>query len=713
MQNKIMGIESDLVDVLNDLVNFLESLSEEVNLPEALENDRSNLLRRSKCSLVAMGQRSASPEPYLDMNAGKGKGLLLVKSKSANSNDTHLTEYIDSDNPCTPKISQDEYECFQEELTHTTEQNIEEEKLKATYRNFSAEQTKIMCECKCLKKCVGKCHLNMNKCGILFQKEERKLFGFQLFDQLRECWIGLVGRHLLIYNTKHDKHPAEVISIRGYSARPVTDVISRDLDRNKPAFEIFCLGDKTYQFIAKHPKEAEQWIAIINKVGSIDSVRKSTNGLIKEITSIHEKNTSFTAEERYQDIGDADHEKILNIKEIENNKKNNEDGIQLRSKHILSSSDKKKILEAPPLPARIPFLAQTPRRLPSLPQNHEPAFSFNTMDDGYDKDGIYYDIEDLKQPSGTYENLKKHEQAMKNGKQVEVETYDDVAEAKKKKDDKSKKKKDFSKRNSHTDTYDDIHIVDNNISLQESTHEEPKSITYDDKEVVVDNVKKESPRKKSFLGRMRNKKDSTKKEKNKKNSAKEIIPIQSEISQELPTYDDVSELSSAKNNNLIMGTMPEYTCPPPPRPLYVKPPTIDNFKSKENIEELYDDIEALRNDLDLKTHNISVGSCIVESPSLNNEFTRAKNSSTVMNESSFKPKELENDVEHYQVPRPQDPIDSGGQLGVAPTEELYDDVAILVDFRARRRDSACSNSSSEKTLSNVSKAWNRFASGRK
>lgn len=173
---------------LSDLVKFLELLSKEINLPDTLENDRSNLLRRSKTSLASAGQRSASPEPYLDMNAGKGKGLSLVKKEAngINDNNNHnhhrqqqqqqVTEYIDSDNPRVSRYSvQDYYETFQE-FTAKPSVDDEEDKLKNIYRSFSTDQTR------------SKCH----KCGPLFQKEERRLFGFQLFDQFRELWIGKI-----------------------------------------------------------------------------------------------------------------------------------------------------------------------------------------------------------------------------------------------------------------------------------------------------------------------------------------------------------------------------------------------------------------------------------------------------------------------------------------------------------------------------------------
>lgn len=154
-------------------MQFLDALNE-VKLSSSLENIRENLLRRSKATLLnlAIGPPS-SPEPYLDMNAGKG--LLLVTKQ-----EIELQEYINTDHDSEPKINQDYYETFQEINNPKSEhfQSIEddagdslENTLTIIYSSFSAIQTRINC----------------NKWGQLFRKSEKKI---PFIDPLRPCWIG-------------------------------------------------------------------------------------------------------------------------------------------------------------------------------------------------------------------------------------------------------------------------------------------------------------------------------------------------------------------------------------------------------------------------------------------------------------------------------------------------------------------------------------------
>lgn len=154
-------------------MQFLEALNE-VKLSSNLESIRENLLRRSKVTLVnlAIGPPS-SPEPYLDMNAGKG---LLLATKQ----ETQLQEYINTDLDSEPKVNQDYYETFQEINNPKSENfpSIENEggdslenTLTTIYFGFSATQTRINC----------------NKWGQLARKSEIKI---PFIDPLRPCWIG-------------------------------------------------------------------------------------------------------------------------------------------------------------------------------------------------------------------------------------------------------------------------------------------------------------------------------------------------------------------------------------------------------------------------------------------------------------------------------------------------------------------------------------------
>lgn len=167
-----------------DIVQFLEFLRE-VKLPTRLENIRDNLLIRSKDTLtmfvIERIGRSASPEPYLNMNAAGSKGLMVTLKT-----ETELQEYVGAEeHPQKQQQQQDYYEAFQGmESTNNTATAIhetinnrqtKEEEIENTlvniYANFSATETK------------SKCQL----CGLLYRKEGKKLF---VFEQYRSCWVG-------------------------------------------------------------------------------------------------------------------------------------------------------------------------------------------------------------------------------------------------------------------------------------------------------------------------------------------------------------------------------------------------------------------------------------------------------------------------------------------------------------------------------------------
>ncbi|KAG8038350.1 hypothetical protein G9C98_006677 [Cotesia typhae] len=516
----------------------------------------------------------------------------------------------------------------------------------------------------------------------------------------------LVGTHLLLYATKNDKQPSDVISIRGYSARAATDYI-KDFERSKSAFEIFCPGDRTYKFIARTPKEMEQWIAVICRAG------------VKKESETDNVDSQLWPEEEYQDVG-AEAKENEGIEEVELRKKETIAGVNGDA-------------NPPPLPARIP------RRLPSLPHEDKNK-SVDFTEEVYYEDDIYQMVEEFKQPT-MYQNVDKVKIAKDKVKLPVMETYDDIVGKKEQK--VKRESKNFK------DTYDDIH--------HNQIKEERSSVMYDDVEVVDNKNAKESPKKKSFLNRVRYKKDSKKEESKKKkvknlpkkvhSSVKEIKPddqdtkpdikdakpdscdIRADLQEnnqllELPTYDDVSDLTSEFNKNTVdNNNMAEYNCPPAPRPIYAKPPTIPTpVKFAEEPEEFYDDIGSLRNVIEEKfQNNNEIVAHNESSLCVKDEQSRVKNLS--QSELRSTTNAVDDELEHYQVPRSQEPIDSG-QLDVTAAtttftnvtdvkEELYDDIAILADFRARSRDSGCSSSSSDKTVNNVSKAWNRFASGRK
>ena len=173
-----------------DKVQFLECLRD-VKLPLTLENIRDNLLVRSKNSLtmfmIERIGRSASPEPYLNMNAAGSKGLLAATVKT----ETELQEYVGADEQQQQQQQQDYYETFQgiesannveSPIHETMDSNIEsKEETDNTpidiYANFSVAETK------------SKCQL----CGPLYRKDRHKLF---VFEQYRGCWVGKLNSNV-------------------------------------------------------------------------------------------------------------------------------------------------------------------------------------------------------------------------------------------------------------------------------------------------------------------------------------------------------------------------------------------------------------------------------------------------------------------------------------------------------------------------------------
>lgn len=99
-----------------------------------------------------------------------------------------------------------------------------------------------------------------------------------------------------------------------------------------------------------------------------------------------------------------------------------------------------------------------------------------------------------------------------------------------------------------------------------------------------------SPQKKTFLDRMRSRRESSKKVE-KKAKCKISTPPPANL-QEVSTYDDVFNLMNAqKSKQDAEAEESKYNCPPPPRPIYAKPPPlVEPIKQ----EEIYDDVSACR-----------------------------------------------------------------------------------------------------------------------
>lgn len=98
--------------------------------------------------------------------------------------------------------------------------------------------------------------------------------------------------------------------------------------------------------------------------------------------------------------------------------------------------------------------------------------------------------------------------------------------------------------------------------------------------------------KKSFLERVWNRKESSSKSDKRLRSKVSKSPLPSSTVEEMPTYDDISDLT-LKQKSLTDDSeeLPEYKSPPPPRPIYAKPPIVSN---PGEAEEIYDDVSACR-----------------------------------------------------------------------------------------------------------------------
>ncbi|XP_076675584.1 uncharacterized protein LOC143372856 [Andrena cerasifolii] len=777
-----MGLDGEPTVILREVVQFLECLRE-VKLPTALESIRDNLLVRSKDTLTMsmaerrVERRSTSPEPYLDMSAAGPKGLLAASKAEVDSE-----EYVKVENNSPQKQQQDYYEAFQtvgsttsdtlsaanpETSQHPEKQQQLENILTDIYASLSAAQTENTCQ----------------KCGPLYRKEGKKLF---VFEQYRLCWVGLVGRHLLIYGNNRDNRPSTILPIRGYMARAAPNAIARDQRKSESAFEIFCPGSRTFQFVAKTPLDMEQWVMKICELG--DEKKNKNNehpkanatliavALESDAPQSESRQDSNFQEEQYQDVSSLLADKAaLEDSLIAANVTNGDEEKMLTLPPIEASpSPSPEITNSPPppLPARIP------RRLPSLPV-HSSSSSYQCPDE--EEEDIYHRIEDVKESMHCYGNVDKTFKAKSpDNRPEELVTYDDVgARAKAESKSKEKPKKKRSKKNSEsttrrsTDTqnqmiYDDatsmVALKTNNIAIAD---EQDKLVSYDNVESLLSNVKSakshgtekageterslktdkseksvktdktekivktdkteksvkmdktekivkteepvKSPQKKSFLDRVRSRKDSP--QKMEKKMKRTVAAASSASVQESATFENVTYMMAAqeaKQNFQVEEST--YTCPPPPRPIYVKPPTIAADAIEQ--QELYDDVSACREKYqDEDAWKLDEGS----RRKLNYvaDAGRVDADTLVMCDNTDYLQQSLQDNEHYQTPRSES--NQPRKYVIADQqEELYDDIAILADFTARQNEVSGKTDSEDATRTQASlekRSRNRFVRG--
>ncbi|KAL6423148.1 hypothetical protein ACFW04_010080 [Cataglyphis niger] len=688
-----MEIDTNISDVLREVIAFLECLRD-AQLPLTLENLREKLLARSRETLSVTTMTRGSPEPYLDMNSGP-KSILLRK------NEIDSEEYVGMEES-KKQNHQDYYETFQngDEIVaedECAEQNDDEteegQTLIRIYKNLSAAQIK------------SKCH----KCGPLYKKEGKKLF----LSESRACWIALVGSHLLIYRSERHNRPYAIYPIRGYMARAAPNLISRSRDRQKSesAFEMYRPGNETLRFIARTPKDMDQWITKICEVGCAKNAKNKTETRRKRRILVTESligSNEITI--RYRDAGESIVDKPTIKSELANNK--DEEVEQIRDR----------IGSPPPLPTRIP------RRLPSLPPSSDddtiPSYRASIEDDD-DDDDIYHKIEDLR--NGTrYQNMVLSRKQRADEK-PEVVAYDDVYAPEEANNEEEMRKERSCDAILSEETYDDIVVLSRinaiNANNERQNHDRPivdeeeREDFYDDVENLISNEKfakdrakdqieisSKSPQKKSFLDRVLSRKESPGKSDKRYKGKASSSPPPVLPKEEISTYDDASDLTPNRESLADEGEeLSEYNCPPPPRPVYT---TSTILNGPNRIEEFYDDVNTYKNKhTNLRSLQESGVKTTLRKENMGNANMRLEANNDPFRE----------ELEHYQSPRSDLCIHDTAEI--EGNEELYDDIALWVDFTARQRDISekkDANEDSTKSIINFDKrSWNRFTVNRK
>lgn len=104
-------------------------------------------------------------------------------------------------------------------------------------------------------------------------------------------------------------------------------------------------------------------------------------------------------------------------------------------------------------------------------------------------------------------------------------------------------------------------------------------------------ISSKSP-KKSFLDRVLSRRESPSKSDKRCKGKASSSPPSSTKEEQISTYDDASNLTS-NHESLAdeVEELPEYNCPPPPRPVNAKSTTLNG---SDQVEEFYDDVSACR-----------------------------------------------------------------------------------------------------------------------
>ncbi|CAL1679655.1 unnamed protein product [Lasius platythorax] len=703
-------MEIDIVnisDVLREVIAFLECLHE-VQLPLTLESLREKLLTRSKDTLSIATMPRTSPEPYLDMNSGP-KSLLLKKSEADSE------EYVGMEGSKKQNNHHQDYyyETFENEgrqgvaNERRPEQNDDEteegQALIRIYKNLSAAQIK------------SKCH----KCGPLFKKEGRKLF----LSESRACWIALVGSHLLIYRTERHNRPYAIYPIRGYMARPAPNLIPRDRQKSESAFEMYRPGNETLRFIARTPKDMEQWITKICEVGCGGNHTRSAKGKAegrgrKRRTIVVSESPTSRDEIRYRDDARESTLDALDSPTVKGESASDKDEEAQEAKGDPGANP-------PPLPARIP------RRLPSLPPDDAIPSYRAAVEDDDDDDEIYHKIEDLK--NGTrYQNMVLSRKQRAEKKRETVVAYDDVRAPEEGNNEGQTREERSCDAIPSEEMYDDVIAVTRSNAAANSERqnhdrpvangEEEREKSYDDVENLLSGsgkftkdrakdqteISSKSPQKKSFLGRVLSRKESPGKSGKRYKGKASSSPPPSSTKEETSIYDDASDMTANYRESLADEgeELPEYNCPPPPRPVYTNSTTLNG--QVDQIEALYDDVSACREQY--KNQMQTSLQSTQESGMKTRETPGNANTELEANDDDPPREEI---IEHYQSPRSDLCVRDIAENQQQDDEKLYDDVDLLRDFTARQRDIAGKRDANEdatrSTISPDKRSWNRFA----
>lgn len=299
----------------------------------------------------------------------------------------------------------------------------------------------------------------------------------------------MLGSHLLLYANERESRPYLVIPLRGYKSRPAPGALARDPRRSEGAFEIYCPGDRTFQFVAKTAQEMKEWVASVTEslepeeCGGRSATRAATFAEILELESTERMCIERVKEEKekYQDVLNSPKVGlylsfafgyIIDTRYMD-------DGVFAQSKTkdkqsigkpVIPEKDKDKSSEkagtveeeAPPLPVRS-------RELPALPAPDR--ISYEVREEPYDEEGLYHRIEDIR-AQREYQNCQARSSKKIDGTDATKidliqETYDDVEAV----------AVDRSRTEEPMQTYDDVQSV-------MKSKDEP--ISYDDVQVSVE-----------------------------------------------------------------------------------------------------------------------------------------------------------------------------------------------------------------------------------